>query len=138
MRNKKQTGYIFSVYKEETDQHLNKLNHESTLGSLTRLGGVFKQIVENVGNESRLSIYIEQNDNNNNTTELRQFVRALCIQHDQESFLEISPDRLVKRYTSSGESQVLGNLVNVSQDEAQTDSAFIYCPKTEQHYVVRL
>jgi len=132
----KKTGFIFSVYKADLDLHLNKLNHKNTLKSLDRTNGKFKSIFETTGNNVKPSIYIEPN--NNTLNELRQFVNALCIQHNQDSFLEVSPERLVKRFNSSGESEVLGNLISVTQCEAEKDPTFIYCPKTEQHFVIRL
>jgi len=138
----KKTGFLFSVYRNE-DSHLSNLNHEQTINNISKGMYSYKEMHEySINQDGKYDlikmIYIEvPNENIHTLNETREYVKTLVTQHNQNAFLEISPERVVKSHGVNGEYHVQGSLVAVSENEATQESVFIYCPINQVHFVVR-
>ena len=110
----KKTAFLFSAYECE-NRKLDEQNHKNLVGSLNRTSPPFPfKVVERVHtfnhdiNETIPLIFIQVNEECQRS-ELFEYVKTLCISHNQQSFLEITPSREIISHSTKGKSQARRN-----------------------------
>lgn len=138
-RQPKNSGIIFSVFQGK-DLERDKVNHDAVTTRLIFNKIPFKQVIEaythlNGKRVHEVAFYVDITKTK--SKEIINYIESLCLEHNQESYLSLSPTREASLVYRDGQARELGYLSVVSKNEALESEAFTYDPITKSYFICK-